>query len=187
MTDRQIFLSYARVDDETPPGAGDLTGWVKYFHDNLRYELNVRISQDLRFWRDVNDIEPDGVFAREIRAALEQAILMVAVLSPKYIQRPWCRRELDDFVAFPPGPDAPPRSEQVFKILKHYIPEHDLPPFLQNRGRGYKFFVIDPATGIEQPYFMAGRLRERYQQAYFDVINELTDLVIRLQVLDSIH
>jgi TIR domain len=93
----EIFLSYARADDETPPAAGDRPGWVKFFHDNLWCELKQRVSRDLRFWRDVNDIEPDGDFAREIEDALRNAIMMVAVLSPNYVARPWCRRELESF------------------------------------------------------------------------------------------
>ncbi len=52
-----------------------------------------------------------------------------------------------------------------------------MPPSLQHRGRGYAFFVVDPATGNEQPFFMAGRLRTQYEQAYFDLINELAERI----------
>ena len=62
----EIFLSYARIDDEIPPAAGDRLGWVKFFYETLWYELKQRVSKDLHFWRDVNDIEPDGVFARDL-------------------------------------------------------------------------------------------------------------------------
>jgi hypothetical protein len=175
----EIFLSYARTDDETPPAAGDRPGWVKFFHDNLWYELKQRVSKDLLFWRDVNDIEPDGDFAREIEDALRKAIVMVAVLSPNYVTRPWCRRELESFAKAPPDADAAQRSERVFKILKHNIPEQGLPIVLQNRGRGYKFFEIDPATGIEHPYFMAGRLLAKHEQAYLELINELAERIKR--------
>jgi hypothetical protein len=175
----EIFLSYARVDDETPPTAGDRPGWVKFFHDSLWYELKQRVSKDLRFWRDVNDIEPDGDFAREIEDALLKAIVMVAVLSPNYVTRPWCLRELENFAKASPSAAAAQRSEQVFKILKHNIAEQDLPIALQNRGRGYKFFEVDPATDIEHPYFMAGRLLAKHEQAYFELINELTERIKR--------
>jgi hypothetical protein len=174
----EIFLSYARADDETPPAAGDRPGWVKFFHDNLWYELKQRVSKDLRFWRDVNDVEPDGDFAREIEDALRKAIVMVAVLSPNYITRPWCRRELETFTKTPPRAENAQRSEQVFKILKHNIDEQHLPVVLQNRGRGYEFFEIDPA-GIEHPYFMAGRLLGKHEQAYLDLINELAERIKR--------
>jgi hypothetical protein len=175
----EIFLSYARADDETPPAAGDRPGWVKFFHDNLWYELKQRVSKDLRFWRDVNDIEPDGNFAREIEDALRKAVVMVAVLSPNYVTRPWCRRELESFVGCSPGAEATQRSERVFKVLKHNIAEQDLPISLKNRGRGYEFFEIDPATGIERPYFMAGRLLAKHEQAYLELINELAERIKR--------
>jgi hypothetical protein len=175
----EIFLSYARADNETPPSAGDLPGWVKFFHDYLWSELKQRVSKDLRFWRDVNDIEPDGNFAREIEDALQKAIVMVAVLSPNYVTRPWCLRELESFAKSSPGANATQRSEQVFKVLKHNIAEQDLPIPLQNRGRGYEFFEIDPATGIERPYFMAGRLLHKHEQAYFELINVLVERIKR--------
>jgi hypothetical protein len=175
----EIFLSYAWADDQTPPAVGDRPGWVKFFHDILWYELKQRVSKDLRFWRDVNDIEPDGDFAHEIEDALRKAIVMVAVLSPNYVTRPWCRRELESFATASPGADAAPRSERVFKILKHNVPEQYLPIALQNRGRGYKFFEIDPATGIEHPYFMAGRLLAKHEQAYLELINELAERIKR--------
>jgi hypothetical protein len=175
----EIFLSYAWADDQTPPAVGDRPGWVKFFHDILWYELKQRVSKDLRFWRDVNDIEPDGDFAREIEDALRKAIVMVAVLSPNYVTRPWCRRELESFANPSPGVEVAQRSEQVFKILKHNIDEQDLPVVLQNRGRGYKFFEIDPATDSEHPYFMAGRLLAKHEQAYLDLINELVERIKR--------
>jgi hypothetical protein len=175
----EIFLSYARADNETPPIAGDRAGWVKFFHDYLLCELKQRVSKDIRFWRDVNDIEPDGNFAREIEDAVRKAIVMVAVLSPNYITRPWCRRELESFTKGSRSADTVPRSERVFKVLKHNIDEQDLPVVLQNRGRGYEFFEIDPATGIEHPYFMAGRLLAKHEQVYFELINELAERIKR--------
>jgi Caspase domain len=36
-----------------------------------------------------------------------------------------------------------------------------------------------PATGIEQPFFMAGRLIARYEQAYYELINELAQQIER--------
>jgi hypothetical protein len=173
----EIFLSYARVDDEIPPAAGDCVGWVKYFYQNLWCELRQRVSGDLQFWRDVNDIEPDGDFAREIEKALQQAVVMVAVLSPNYVKRPWCLRELGDFAKASPSADAAPRSEQIFKILKNHISEDDLPVALRNRGRGYSFFEVDPEKNIVESYFVAGKLRDRYEQAYLAKINELAERI----------
>jgi len=175
----EIFLSYAWADDQTPPAAGDRPGWVKFFHDCLWYELKQRVSKDLKFWRDVNDIEPDGAFAREIEDALRKAIVMVAVLSPNYFFSLWCPRELESFAKALPDAEVGQRSEQVFKILKHNIPEKNLPTMLQDRGRGYRFFEIDPASGIEYPYFMAGRLLAKHEQAYFELINELAEHIKR--------
>jgi hypothetical protein len=54
-----------------------------------------------------------------------------------------------------------------------------LPIALQNRGRGYKFFEIDPGTGIEHSYFMAGRLLAKHEQAYLELINELAERIKR--------
>jgi TIR domain len=173
----EIFLSYARVDDEIPAAAGDSVGWVRYFYEYLLCELKQRVSKDLQFWRDVNDVEPDGDFAREIERALRQAVVMVAVLSPNYVKRPWCLRELGDFAKASASADAPQRAEQIFKILKNYVSEEDLPVAVRNRGRGYSFFEVDPEKNIVESYFVAGQLRDRYQQAYLDRINELAERI----------
>jgi hypothetical protein len=173
----ELFLSYARADDEVPPAARDGVGWVRCFHQYLASELRQRLSKDLRFWRDVNDMEPDATFAREIEEALTRALLMVAVISPNYVERPWCLRELQDFVDRYTGPAAQDRPEQIFKVLKHNVPEDRLPASLRNRGRGYKFFAIDPESGIEQPFFMAGRIRQRFEGEYLDQIATLTDRI----------
>jgi hypothetical protein len=174
-----IFLSYARTDDETPPTAGDRPGWVKFFHDCLWYELKQRVSNDLRFWRDVFDLEPDGNFARETQEGIRKARLFIPILSPNYLSRPWCLQELETFLKLHPDLDRRDSSSEVFMVYKHNIPEQDLPIALRNRGRGYNFFEIDPATGVEHPYFMDGRLLAKHEQAYFELINELAERIKR--------
>ena len=173
MTARQIFLSYAQADDEVPePGR---LGWVRFFYNQLRVALIPRISGDLHFWRDVNDIEPDARFAREIQEALKQAMLMIAVVSPKYLERPWCKKELFEFFGLQTDTDEDTRTERIVKILKHNVPENMLPDPLRDRGRGYRFYEMDPDKRIELPYYMNGRLMQRYEQAYFEMINEITE------------
>src|SRR5690349_5466686 len=105
-TDRQIFLSYARADNIVPEvDRNSHFGWVKYFHDQVYAALLPRIDGDPHFWRDVDDIEPDARFAGRIEAALKQATLMIAVVSYKYIQRPWCLKELRTFYDLCTGPE----------------------------------------------------------------------------------
>src|SRR3954447_6531305 len=77
MSECPIFLSYTRVDDTVTKSEPDRPGWVRFFHDHLREELRQRVSHDLHFWRDVEDIEPDARFAREIEEALRRAMLMI--------------------------------------------------------------------------------------------------------------
>jgi hypothetical protein len=173
----EIFLSYARADDDVPPVVRDGVGWVRFFYSCLGTELKHRIGREFHFWRDVADIEPDARFARDIEDALRRALLMVAVVSPNYLERPWCRRELEDFIKGQVVADTDDRDERVLKVLKHNVQEGKMPETLRERG-SYKFFELDPEKRIEIPFYMAGRLIKDREQAYFQVLNEIAERIV---------
>jgi TIR domain len=180
VTNQEIFLSYARADNVVPEvDRHQFPGWVKHFYDHLSTALLHRIEGEHHFWRDVDDIEPDARFAGKIEAALRQATLMIAVVSYKYIVRPWCLKELRTFYDLCAGPDEDARAERIVKILKHNVPEDRLPDPLQNRGRGFRFFDLDPVSQEELPYFFNGRLMDRHEQAFFDVLNKIVEVLVR--------
>ena len=93
-----IFLSYARVDDERDAAFPDRPGWVTTLVRSLEQRLAKKLGRldSFDLWRDLKltgqlDLTPEII--GQVRAA---AILLV-VLSPGYLASEWCRRELAVF------------------------------------------------------------------------------------------
>jgi hypothetical protein len=152
VSDRRVFLSYARIDDEVPsvdPGRG---GWVRYFYDQLQTALRQRLAGDIAFWRDKKDVDENERFGPLIEQALREAKALVAVVSPSYLERQWCRYELEQYYEFQTDPSPDARAEKIVKILKHKIDENLLPEALRGRG-GYAFYAEDSETQDEKPFF----------------------------------
>lgn len=99
-----IFLSYARIDNEKETDDRDERGWVDHFQSRLLKQLIRRGRADVGFWRDVAEIAGADRFAAEIIKGLAESTFFLPVLSPTYIQRPWCQEEV-----------APERSSIAFK------------------------------------------------------------------------
>jgi len=97
--DRRIFLSYARIDDEVPALDPQAKGWVRYLYDQLRVALRHRLGGEVDFWRDLKDIDENRLFEPLIEEGLDGSALLLAVVSPSYLNSKWCRKERERFVA----------------------------------------------------------------------------------------
>ena len=84
----QIFLSYARLDDEPPPDVAEAKGFVTYLHEQLRYELQVLGQPQPKIWRDVRHVESGDQFDPVIGEALMDSSLLLIVLSRNWPHRP---------------------------------------------------------------------------------------------------
>src|SRR5438045_8032775 len=96
--DGTVFLSYARADDERPPFDETTQGWVTFFWQQLRWEMTNAGVPQARLWRDRYEIEPTEKFTEKIEAALQDAQLIVPILSTNWVGREWCVKELARFV-----------------------------------------------------------------------------------------
>ena len=103
------FISYALVDDEK--AAGVETGWVSNLKLSLECELSKAIGRRGQlegFW-DRADIARNRPLESQIREALRSTAVFVLVLSPGYLNSPWCPQELQWFreaVATQPRADS---------------------------------------------------------------------------------
>ena len=73
---------------------------------------------------------------------------LVAVVSPRYVNSEWGRRELAEFckAAEEQGGISVGDKARIFKVLKTPVPREKHPPELQAL-LGYEFFKVDPVTG----------------------------------------
>ena len=179
VTDRQIFLSYAQADDVVPDVDRDLRpGWVKFFDQQLRVALLSRIEGDLHFWRDVDDIQLETVGSRARSRALYSApTLMIAVVSFKYLERAWCRRELQTFYDLCNDFERGRPRERIMKIPQAQCARGHVTRPAPGPRPEIPIFDLNPATQEERPYYINGRLMQRHEQAYFDAINEIVEVL----------
>jgi len=83
-----VFIGYARADDVKPPFDKAAKGWVTFFWHQLRWELTNAGLPEAKLWLDRYEIEPAEEFTEKIRAALQQARLLVPILSANWMTAP---------------------------------------------------------------------------------------------------
>ncbi len=93
----QVFLSYARIDDELPKYVSDGAGFVTCLDEALTYQLRQQGDTETRIWRDIRRVDPADQFDAVIQEGIENSSLLLIVLSPNWMKRPACRKELDWF------------------------------------------------------------------------------------------
>src|SRR5215213_7391929 len=93
-----IFISYARLNDEIPPGRQK--GWVTEFVERLKFELSqwFERQEDLKIWRDKEELGDSTFFNNEIKETIENSGVFIAFTSTGYLsERSYCPREIDCF------------------------------------------------------------------------------------------
>ena len=88
----KTFISYTREKD-----AHDQ--FVSKFRDHLETELRLRKRASTVFM-DKTGILPGSSFSIALDAALKDSDVLIALLSPAWLESTWCRRELERFVEF---------------------------------------------------------------------------------------
>ena len=154
-----VFISYARADDSKPPFEEKVEGWVKFFWEELRFELTERGVPQAKLWLDRYQIEPAEDFTQKIEEALKEARLIIPILSPNWVQRAWCRKEVERFVELRPECV----KDGIIPVKKLETREEDLPLALKNR-EGYKFYLMETTGEIREFYWRGLREREAYNQ-----------------------
>jgi hypothetical protein len=132
-----IFISYARDDDVSPPDRPDRKGFVTFLDESVQYEFRDLGPDRPKIWRDVKRISDGDQFTPEIETALKEASFLVVVLSPNWMASHWCNRELESFVKYH-GPDG--ISERIIVVGKRYIDPNKRPALLQGQT-GFEFYV----------------------------------------------
>src|ERR1700722_18107666 len=78
--DHDAFISYAHGDDRE---------WINLFHDRLRTSLN-RLLPGADVWIDKDDLRKSRDFEKDIPASLESSAVLISLVSPIYVTRPYC-------------------------------------------------------------------------------------------------
>src|SRR5262249_11743604 len=97
ISDPDIFVSYAHVDDKTDPGVAE--GWVTTLIRKVTNRLVQWLGREepYRLWMD-HELAKNVKFTPEILGQLDRSATLLVVLSPAYLASTWCRRESESFL-----------------------------------------------------------------------------------------
>lgn len=153
-----VFLSYAHDDNRVPEDG--FTGWVDFFDRTLSIELLER-SLDCKLWRDRRDTDPIAFFDEEILTAVRDSQIFIAIVSPRYVEREYCMKELATFVESHGNGARESGAESVLKVVKRGLPEARQPEAVR-RKTGVSFFRIDQERNEEIPFYEGfGKLQDK--------------------------
>jgi hypothetical protein len=87
------FWSYARKDDEASRGR------LSSLRSLLMSELQQQYGRDpIRIFQDVGAIPPGAEWEARIRTALDDSTFYIPIISPNFVESPWCNREFMFFL-----------------------------------------------------------------------------------------
>src|SRR5437764_3824452 len=78
--EHDVFISYAHGDDRD---------WINRFLDRLRPALSRRLP-GAEVWIDKDDLRASRNFEQDIPTSLESSAVLISLVSPTYIDRPYC-------------------------------------------------------------------------------------------------
>ena len=111
------FFSYSRDDDEDSNGA--LSALRERIQRELRGQLG-RTMKTFRLWQDKESISPGKLWESEIKAAVQQAVFFIPIITPTVVRSQNCRFELETFLT---REAELGRKDLVFPILYIRVPE----------------------------------------------------------------
>jgi hypothetical protein len=164
-----VFLSYAHDDNRVPDGLKG-SGWVSFFDNSLRIELDERGMTDVKVWRDKRDFNTMDLVVNTLDAGVTSSDVFMPVVSPLYVKKQYTMFELEGFVKHKSGSGSDARRD-ILMVLKRPVPEEQYPQAI--RGIGYvPFFEIDREKGQDEPYFK-GYASTAPSDKYWDAIREV--------------
>jgi hypothetical protein len=137
----QIYVSYARQDNEPEPG------FVDFLMMNLRNELLQLGVQHV--WLD------RGKLSEAILSTLNEAELFVVILSKNYITSAWRKQELSAMASRIAMLDPDAGQRRIFRVDKHNVPRDQIPEPLR-RIHAVRFYSEDDES---KSYYRRGKVR----------------------------
>jgi len=181
-----IFISYAHLDDRSP--FGDEKGWIDLLHERLSVLVSQALGYELRIWRDGHNLQGNDELPGAIGAGVTQSLLLVPIISPRYVQSEWCNREIEAFHTSEPSTQvaAPGFRSRVFKVIKTPLPDHlrCLEPEPVRNLIGYQFFGEDETDG-QLHEFSSDPKDKSYWTMLNRLVSDITKTLIDLKYSPS--
>jgi TIR domain len=164
--EREVFVSYRRLDNDPPPDSPNDRGFVDYLLRNVRYDLSQLGVPNAILWQDRSKIAPGDDWNERILNALNSAELFIAILSKNYITSSWCEKELHTMKSRAESLCAATGERRIFRVDKHKVPENRIPIQLRTI-QSVQFYREDRYGEDHYEFFWRGRVRniDEYEDA----------------------
>lgn len=182
--DYDLFISYAHIDDLSP--FGEEKGWIDLLHERLSVLLAQALGYEPRIWRDGHRLQGNDELSGAIGAGVTRSLLLVPVISPRYVQSDWCNREMEAFHAAQshqgPPPGSPAFRSRVFKVVKTPLPEHlrESEPAQIRNLIGYQFYGEDESSGVLAE-FSPAPTDKQYWRTLGRLVSDIKQTLIELK------
>jgi len=177
-----IFISYGHLDDVSPFGTDK--GWIDLLHERLLVLVGQALGYEPVIWRDGHDLQGNDRLDGALSEGVTSSLLLVPVITPRYVQSDWCNREMDAFhAAQPPARAAGPEfRSRVFKVIKTPLPKHlkKLEPAQIRDLIGYPFYAEDESSGL-MTEFSTDSTDKPYWRMLNRLVADITKALIELK------
>ena len=128
-------------------------------------------------WVDRKRISDGDQFEGLIDDGLKKAQILVVVMSNNWLDRPYCRKELDEFVKLRRADGIENVSERMVVVGKGHVDKLKRPPLLQTQ-EGFLFYKRDDHNDVAQvkPFFNRG---DACDDRFYDRLDDLAALLQR--------
>jgi hypothetical protein len=176
-----LFVSYAWVDDRVPGAPPEEPGWVHALADNLGTLLAQQLGR--ADWGDIwidTRIDRTQAITPEVLDALQHSALLLIVLSEGWLESPWCRHELETFLARHTDGE---RRGRIFVVHRTQIPPERRPEAIRDLI-GFDLFELTRDRRERPLGFPVASATNPADRPYFERVDDLSrDLGERLRAL----
>jgi hypothetical protein len=140
--EQDVFVSYAHENNQ--PRIEGQRGWVDQFVIDLELALREQIGRPagLSIWMD-RKLHGNQNFENAIDDTFQRGAVFLSIVSPSYVQSPFCRCEWEGFVGHNQlRPES--STTRIFKVLHIPLRPDQADPFFDFKLNGYQFYAIDP-------------------------------------------
>ena len=137
-----IFISYSHIDDQAVDGPG----WVTDFHRRLVIEVEEELGAKVQVWRDKR-ISGATDFTKDLDRQVRGSAMLLAILSPGYVNSRWCEWELSGFAGSRRTGDLWVDTKcRAVKIFKRPADVGGLRVLAETEG--IRFFDVDSSNDV---------------------------------------
>ncbi len=175
-----VFISYGHLDDEDP--AGDVKGWVDLLVERLPRLVSNSLGYQPKIWRDERSLHGNDLLTAAIEEGISRSLLLIPIVSPRYVQSEWCRVELNAFCNTAPPSGAPPHRSRIFKVIKTPLLLHPNREPEQLRDLiGYSFFEMEGDMPVEFSPDTTPNKDQRYWTALRRLAWDISNMLVELK------